>query len=261
MTTAKSSIALQFFHEPLTAEDCARFNAQVGDAKGQQYWEALSVLVGLKLWAPLVAKSSAIVQVKSDSVTALQCTAKLASSSPLLNGIGAEIALVLELYDIEEIVTQHVPGKLNEVADKLSRFAQPGASQHLPPQLQDAKRRVTPKRDDAFFRSWTAAVGPSSNFVSVRAKCFTSKIINETVCGNAEPCAETPARVSSVTSFDFFVFLLRAVGLWLNDVVSICVPCKQFLQCWFPLFQHRVQVPAAPQAQRGGSWAAGGAEH
>ena len=188
MTTAKSSIALQYFHEPLTAEDCARFNAQAGDAKGQQYWEALSVLVGLKLWAPLVAKSSAIVQVKSDSVAALQCTAKLASSPPLLNGIGAEIALVLELYDIEEIVTQHVPGKLNEVADKLSRLAQPGASQLLPPQLQDAKRRETPKRDDAFIRSWTAAVGPSSNFVSVRAKCFTSKIINETVCGNARSC-------------------------------------------------------------------------
>ena len=95
LTTAKSGIALQFFHEPLTEEDFARFNVQAGDAKGQQYWEALSLLVGLKLWAPLVAKSSAIVQVKSDSVTALQCTAKLASSSPLLNGIGAEIALVL----------------------------------------------------------------------------------------------------------------------------------------------------------------------
>ena len=155
LTTAKSSMALQFFHEPLTAEDFACFNVQAGDAKGQQYWEALSVLIGLKLWAALVAKSSAIVQVKSDSVTALQCTAKLASSSPLLNEIGAAIALVLELYDIEEIVTQHVPGKLNQL---------------LPPQLQDAKRRVTPKRNDAFFRSWTAAVGPSSNFVSVRAK-------------------------------------------------------------------------------------------
>ena len=143
LTTAKSSIALQFFHEPLTAEDCARFDVQAGDAKGQQYWEALSVLVGLKQWAPLVAKSSAFVQVKSDSVTALQCTAKLASSSPLLNGIGAEIALVLELYDIEEIVTQHVPGKLNEVADKLSRMAQPGASQLLPPQLRDANPLVS----------------------------------------------------------------------------------------------------------------------
>ena len=83
----------------------------MGDAKGHQYWEALSVLVGLKLWGRLVAKTQAIVKVKSDSVTALQCTAKLASSSPLLNGIGAEIALVLELHNIEEVVTQHVPGK------------------------------------------------------------------------------------------------------------------------------------------------------
>ena len=111
----------------------------------------MSVLVGLELWGPLVAKSQAIVKVKSDSVTALQCTAKLASSSPLLNGIGADIALVLELQNTEEVVTQHVPGKLNEVADKLSTLAQPGVSQQLPPQLQGAKRIVTPKRDDAFL--------------------------------------------------------------------------------------------------------------
>ena len=98
LTKASSSEALQFCHEPLTADDCTRFNAKLGDAKGQQYWEALSVLVGLKLWGPLVAKSQAIVKVKSDSVTALRCTAKLASSSPLLNwnwsrnGFGARAA-------------------------------------------------------------------------------------------------------------------------------------------------------------------------
>ena len=117
--------------------------------------------MGLKLWGPLLAKSQAIAKVKSDSVTALQCTANLASSSQLLNGIGAEIALVLELHNIEEVVTQHVPCKLNDVADKLSKLAQPGVSPQLPPQLQGAKRRVTPKRDDSFFRSWAAAVGPA----------------------------------------------------------------------------------------------------
>ena len=162
VTTGSPSEALQLFHEPLTADDCIRIYVELGDAKGQQYREALSVLVGLKLWGSLIAKSQALVKVKSDSVTALQCTAKLASSSPFVNGIGAEIALVLDLHNIEEVVTQRVPGKLNEVADKLSRLAQPGASQQLPPQLHGAKRRVTPKRDDAFFRSWAAAVGPNT---------------------------------------------------------------------------------------------------
>ena len=108
-------------------------------------------------------QTEAAVRVKSDSVTALQCTAKLASSSPFMNGIGAEIALVLELHDIEEVVTQHVPGKISDVADKLSRPPQPDASQQLPPQLQGAKRRVTPRRDCALFRSWAAAVGPSKS--------------------------------------------------------------------------------------------------
>ena len=62
-------------------------------------------------------------------------------------------------FGAREVVTQHVPSKINDVADKLSRLAQPGASQQLPPQLQEAKRRVTPKRDDAFFSSWAGAVG------------------------------------------------------------------------------------------------------
>ena len=161
LATASSSEALQFFHEPLTTDHCTRFKVDLGDAKGQQYWEALSVLVGPQIVGPMLSKSLAIVKVKSDSVTALQCTAKLASSSPLLAGIVPEIALVLELHNIEEVVTQHVHGKLNDVADKLSRLAQPGVSQQLLPQLQGAKRRVTPKRDDTFFRSWAAAVGPA----------------------------------------------------------------------------------------------------
>ena len=49
LTTASLGETLQFFHDPLIAEDCARFNAELGDAKGQQNWEALSVLAGLKL--------------------------------------------------------------------------------------------------------------------------------------------------------------------------------------------------------------------
>ena len=49
LTTASSSEALQFFHEPLTAEDCARFNAKLGDTKGQHYWEALSEPVGCQV--------------------------------------------------------------------------------------------------------------------------------------------------------------------------------------------------------------------
>jgi len=156
----KNGIAIQYFDEALTLEDCSRFEAQIGDAKGQQYWEALAVLVGLKVWAPLVARTRAAVRVKSDSVTALACACKLASSSALMNGIGAEMALVLEVHEISEVLATHVPGQLNDVADALSRLAQPGAPQTLPPQLLNAKRRRTPHRDAQFWTSWVAAVGP-----------------------------------------------------------------------------------------------------
>ena len=50
-----------------------------------------------------------------------------------------------------------MPGKINVVADRLSRLAQPRADTSLPPQLRDAKRRQAPKRNNAFFK---AAVAP-----------------------------------------------------------------------------------------------------
>ena len=152
LTTASSGEALQFFHKPLTAEDCARFNAKLGDAKGQQCCDG-----------PLGCQVAGGRQSQKGFGDSFAMHRKVGKLSPLLNGIGAEIALVLELHGIEEVVTQHVPGKINDVADKLSRLAQPGASQQLPPQLQGAMRRVTPKRDDAFFRSWAAAVGPAKS--------------------------------------------------------------------------------------------------
>ena len=162
MATASSSEALQFFHEPLTTDHCTRFKVDLGDAKGQQYWGS-SVSPGGASNCGVPCCPSHWQSSKSRAIRSQLCSAQrsLASSSPLLAGIVPEIALVLELHNIEEVVTQHVHGKLNDVADKLSRLAQPGVSQQLLPQLRGAKRRVTPKRDDTFFRSWAAAVGPA----------------------------------------------------------------------------------------------------
>ena len=114
--------------------------------------------------------------------------------------------------------------------------------QLLPPQLQDAKRRVTPKREDAFFRSWTAAVGPSSNFVSVRRKMFHILRSSMRQCAETPSCVRKRPLLSHLSRRLNFYF----VNLWLGVAVSFCVPCKQFLRCWFPLFQHQMQVPASP---------------
>ena len=80
---------------------------------------------------------------------------KLASPSPVLNSIGAEIALDLELLSISDAMVAHTPGKLLIVADALSRLYSPAGDGTLPSSLAGAKERTPKVRDDAFFKVWT----------------------------------------------------------------------------------------------------------
>ena len=129
----------------------------IGDAAGQQLWEALALLVSLRLWGKYFKGGQAQLKLRGDSVVALTLATKLASSSRLLNAIGAEIALELEVLDISEVFGSHSPGKLLVIADHLSRIHMPGHSGDLPAELASAKRREAPMRDGSFYRVWTAS--------------------------------------------------------------------------------------------------------
>ena len=90
----------------------------------------------------------------------LALTTKLASPSPILNALGAEIALDLELLDIDNQFVTHTPGKLLVIADALSRLFAPGGDSQIPKELESAKRRPIKARDDAFFRVWSVCNDP-----------------------------------------------------------------------------------------------------
>ena len=83
---------------------------------------------------------------------------KLASSSPLLNGVGAEISLELEKHEISEVITTHTPGKLLILADYLSREGLRASAAALPGQLRSARKRSAPVRDDGYYKVWKVAV-------------------------------------------------------------------------------------------------------
>ena len=117
---------LEYFASPLTQEDLSLFGHALGDASGQQVWEALAILVALRLWAKHFQAGGAAFQVRGDSVVSLAMASKLSSKSPQLNRIGAEIALMFELWQIEEAITTHTPGRLLVLADYLSRLHAPG---------------------------------------------------------------------------------------------------------------------------------------
>ena len=153
-----SQKVLQFFAEPLGDLDTARFGIQIGSCTAQALMESLAILCGLKLWAPLLKASSGVCRVASDSIAALSAARKMASSTPMLNGVGAEIALLVERNEISDLKFEHIPGVLNDLADWCSRRAQPGSSQDRPHPLSGAKERQAPARDDKLFKVWHVAV-------------------------------------------------------------------------------------------------------
>ena len=158
LTDVATGQILQFFADSLTEQDATRFGKPLGEASGQQCWEALAILVGLRLWAPLIEGKQAILRVKTDSKSAIGVVLKMASSCSVLNGIGAEVVLTLEAHDIQDLVASHIPGILNQTADALSRMAQPGVSAGLPESCKGSRRRVVPVRDDAYFPVWKVSV-------------------------------------------------------------------------------------------------------
>ena len=57
-----------YFHDALSSLDFAMFAHARGDHTGQQTWEALALLVALRLWAPLWKGKRVVITVRSDSV-------------------------------------------------------------------------------------------------------------------------------------------------------------------------------------------------
>jgi len=114
--------------------------------------ELLAIVLVISLWGIKLAAGGFGVPVRSDSLAALSVTDKLAGSSPSTNFLAAELALKLECAGIQEVSTLHIPGVLNEVADWLSRKAEPGRPVSSPPApLKGAKQRPPPSREKLFI--------------------------------------------------------------------------------------------------------------
>ena len=108
-----SGQALEFFADQLLPQDEVIFGHKICEASGQAVWEALALLIALRLWAKFMKGRKVRLRVRSDSTAALRLATRMASPTPELNGLGAEMARTLDLFQLEELFTEHVPGKRN----------------------------------------------------------------------------------------------------------------------------------------------------
>ena len=144
-----------YFSDPITTDDTQMFGIDTGHSEGQQLWEALAILVAIRLWAAEHPTKRIILSVKSDNVGALTLMLKMRPATPQMAIIGREIALCLAELAFPQRVT-HTPGISHIVADMLSRVHQPGCTDNIShPALVDA-RRLYP---DSRTKDWYLALG------------------------------------------------------------------------------------------------------
>jgi hypothetical protein len=134
---------------PLHTHDLRRFRAAIGDCSHNTTWEALALLVAIRLWLP---GTSVLARVKSDSLSALRSMVRLSSPSAALNLIARELALdmALGLYTIG--MATHIPGASNKLPDDLSRMWAP-EPHAFPEELRGTPESTAPLRDRSFWKT------------------------------------------------------------------------------------------------------------
>ena len=147
-------IPKSYFWDAISDLDCEFLEIEhnVG-SKGQQTFEALCLLVTMRLWLPDLGTQRITVAVRSDNIAALYMVARMQPKSRSLGIIARELALDLASASYAPDFTQHVAGIANGVADTLSRKAQPGKSFQTPLYLKSALEVHPPTRVKSWWRS------------------------------------------------------------------------------------------------------------
>ena len=118
-TMGPSFTILEGLEIPLEEADAKWLGVPWKESASQGPLEAWAVKLAVKRWANKLEGKSIVL--RSDSVVALAMTKRLSSPSPVVNWVGAELAIRFERAGIKRVVTQHIPGNWNVEADWLSR--------------------------------------------------------------------------------------------------------------------------------------------
>ena len=145
-------VPVAWFATPLTHWDLRRFQASRGEPKHNTTWEALALLLAIRLWLP---GTHVLARIRSDSLSALRSMVKLSSSSPALNLIARELALdsVQGLYTIG--MATHIPGVSNVLPDDLFRLWAP-QPHTFPVALRGVPESVAQERSPGFWKTTSA---------------------------------------------------------------------------------------------------------
>ena len=145
-------------------EDAKWLGVPWKESASQGPLEAWAVKLAFKRWgAKLEGKS---VVLRSDSVVALAMTKRLSSPSPVVNWVGAELAIRCDKRNVRRIVAQHIPGNWNVEADWLSRPHDRSATK--PERLEKAPIKTFPR--NMMHRAYLNPPGVAPLFVGAASQ-------------------------------------------------------------------------------------------
>ena len=143
---------VSWFADELHTDDLRRFKAKKGVSDFNTLWEALAILVAVRLWRKDEHQALRL-EVRSDSLGALSAVNKLASPDPKLNSIARELALDCAFFYKEPDYFEHTPGVANVIPDHLSRLKAPTPSS-FPSILNGVNETAVQTRDTLFWKSF-----------------------------------------------------------------------------------------------------------
>ena len=155
----RDGIPIRKIFDAFCALDHLVMGTREGDPSGQAAFEALAVLVAARTWLPEWRNVPMTIVIQSDSLAALGAAAKVGSTVASMNSVMRELSLDLAEANYQVGLFGHIPGRLNDWADKLSRIYQPGVITDLPQELMDVPLTDLPRRNV----SWWRAAPPSSS--------------------------------------------------------------------------------------------------
>ena len=142
-----------YWRDEVTNEDLDLLQAKKGDPSYQSEWELLAVWISLEVFKPWLVQKDASPQVtlRTDNMATIQAAMEYRAKSPIMTQLAAEISIQVELMQLQPLRAEHVPGILNDIADRLSRMR---AGDAAPEPLQHAEQLSVPKRHRSNFRAW-----------------------------------------------------------------------------------------------------------
>ena len=130
------------------------FKATAGDPSFNMVWEALSILVALRLWRH-PQHQGATCELHSDNLPFLLAMLKGTSKDESLRLILRELSLDECLMTRKINLLTHIPGVSNILPDHLSRLYSP-APHTVPFSLSQVLRDHPPRRLQSFYKSLIA---------------------------------------------------------------------------------------------------------